>query len=116
MSKYRLYIGPLQEIPQGVEYSYYDSNRRRMFVLSEDQPRGSFVPVPNELLPKMDPGERRWFNESCFAINQKWLGEHQTEAAEAANALLDRFEEELRAEAEKIKEKDDGGEEEETAE
>lgn len=115
IQKYQLYIGILQEIPAGVEYSYYDSRRRRMFVLADWVPDGKFVPVPPEMLSALDPGERRWFNDSCLAINQKWLAEHHDDAMEQANALLDLFAEELQAELKK-KENGDGGENNETAE
>lgn len=114
--KYLLYIGPLQDIPAGITYSYYDSNRRRMFVLAEEQPKGKFAPVPEDLLCKLDAGEKQWYNASCWELNQKWLLEHKEEAVEQANILLDLFAEELRAEAEKLKEKGDGNKENEAAE
>ena len=60
--KYLLYIGPLQDIPAGITYSYYDSNRRRMFVLAEEQPKGKFAPVPEDLLCKLDAGEKQCSN------------------------------------------------------
>ena len=98
---YRLYVGLLQEIPDYAEFSYYDSAKRRLFLLCDRKPEGKFAPVPDELRSEMTPAERAWLNESCLTLNQRWLREHEAEAADTANAFLDLFEEELQKEAQK---------------
>ena len=105
--KYGLYVGLLQEIPDYAEFSYYDSAKRRLFLLCDRKPDGKFAPVPDELLCEMTPNERAWLNESCLALNRRWMKEHENEAAETANAFLDAFEEELEKEARKAREGQD---------
>lgn len=104
--KYRLWVGVYQEIPETIEFSYYDSRRRYLFILSDRKPEGRFKPVTTELLGELSPGERAWFNDSCMKLNSRWLKEHETEAREKVDAFLDQFEEELKREAERAK---DGG-------
>lgn len=105
----RLYIGALQKIPDGVRFSFYDSRKNRMLILSDDDPAGTFKAVPAEMLKCLTAEERRWYNNACREINSAWLAEHRTEAERAANTLLDLFEEELIAEIQKKGTTDDGG-------
>lgn len=108
MTKYQLYVGYLQEIPENVEFSYYDSRKKRLFVLCDEEPTGQFVLVPEELRSEMTASEKAWLNAACIAINARWMAQHEAEAAEMANAFLDAFEEELEKEAQKAQEIDDG--------
>lgn len=107
-TKYTLYVGPLQSIPEYVEFSFYDSAKRRLFLLSEREPDGKFAPVPDELRSEMMPAEKAWLNASCLEINRRWMSAHEEEAAETANAFLDLLEEELKIEAQKAREGKDG--------
>lgn len=106
--KYKLYVGPLQEIPDYAEFSYYESAKRRLFLLCDRIPEGRFAPVPDELLGEMTPTERAWLNTSCLELNRRWMETHKEEAEETANAFLDVFEEELEKEAQKAREVKDG--------
>ena len=105
---YKLYVGLLQEIPDYAEFSYYDSVKRRLFLLCDRKPDGHFAPVPDELVGEMTPNERTWLNASCAEINRRWMETHEDEAAETANAFLDAFEEELEKEARKARGDTDG--------
>lgn len=106
MSKFQLYIGALQEIPGGIEFSYYDSRRRYLFLLSDRKPEGKFQVVPENMYGELDPGERAWFNNACMVLNSRWVRAHEEEAADAANGFLALFEKELKKEAERAA--DDG--------
>lgn len=112
--KYKLYVGLLQDIPGYCEFSYYDSLKRRLFLLCNRKPEGKFAPVPEDLRQHMTPDERRWLNESYREINRRWMAEHEEEAAETANVFLDILEEELKKEAEKAAGENDGENEDET--
>ena len=106
--KYQLYVGPLQEIPEYAEFSYYESTKRRLFLLCDRKPEGKFAPVPDELIGEMTPTERAWLNTSCLELNRRWMETHKEEAAETANAFLDAFEAELEIEARKARGDKDG--------
>lgn len=108
--KYQLYVGHLQDIPDYAEFSYYDSVKRRLFLLSDRKPDGKFAPVPPEMWLDLTPDEGKWLRESCLALNRRWLEAHRHEAADTANAFLDLFEKELKKEARNAKEIKDGGE------
>ena len=110
---YKLYVGRLSPIPDGVRYSYYDSKRGHLFLLTDAPVGKGFAEVPEELLPRLDPGERIWYNEACRALNREWMEQHPEIAEQSANEFLDLLEEELRAEVERTKGKrGDGGEKE----
>ena len=110
---YKLYVGRLAPIPDGVRYSYYDSRRKHLFLLTDAAVGDGFREVPDELLPSLDAGERTWYNEACRALNREWIEAHPKEAETVANEFLDLLEEELRAEMEKLKgRRIDGGEKE----
>ena len=104
MEKYQLYIGALQDIPAGIEFSYYDSRRRYLFLLSDHKPEGKFKVVPENMYGELDPGERAWFNNACMVLNSRWVRAHEEEAANAANGFLALFEKELKKEAERAAE------------
>ena len=106
--KYELYVGLLQDIPSYAEFSYYDSAKRRLFLLCDRKPEGKFHAVPEEIRGSMTPDERRWFNESCREINRRWMAEHEKEASDTANAFLNLFEEELKKEAQTAHEVENG--------
>lgn len=108
--KYQLYVGHLQDIPDYAEFSYYDSTKRRLFLLCDRRPDGKFAPVPHELWGELTPDESKWLRESCREINRRWMEAHQNEAAETANAFLDLFEKELKKEVRNAKEIKDGDE------
>lgn len=101
MGKIQLYIGALQDIPAGIEFSYYDSRRRYLFLLSDRKPEGKFKVVPETMYGELDPGERAWFNNACMTLNSRWVRAHEEEAADAANGFLALFEKELKKEAER---------------
>ena len=107
--KYQLYVGHLQDIPDYAEFSYYDSTKRRLFLLCDRRPDGAFAPVPHELWGELTPGEAKWLRESCREINRRWMEAHRDEAADTANAFLDLFEKELKKEARNAKEIENGG-------
>ena len=107
--KYQLYVGHLQDIPGYVEFSYYASAKRRLFLLCDRKPEGKFAPVPPEMWGDLTPDEAKWFRESCREINRRWMEAHRDEAADTANAFLDLFEKELKKEARNAKELKDGG-------
>lgn len=106
--KYQLYVGLLQDIPENVEFSFYDSAKRRLFLLSTKKPSGKFAPVPRDLWGELTADESRWLLESCREVNRRWMKEHEKEAAQSANVLLDLFEEELKKEAQNAHEGENG--------
>ena len=109
----KLYVGRLAPIPDGVKYSYYDSRRGHLFLLTDAAVGNGFAEVPEEMLSRLDAGERAWYNEACRALNREWVKAHPEIAEETAHEFLDLLEEELKAEMEKMKGKrDHGGEEE----
>ena len=108
--KYRLYVGRLQPLPEGTEFSYYDSERKRLFVFTDSAPEGKFVPVPDSLLGELTDKERGWYNASCFTVMRRWVSAHEDEAERAVRAFLDQLETELKKEAEKGAEHSDGTE------
>lgn len=104
--EYRLYVGPLQEVPDGVEFSYYDSRRGYLFLLTDKEPSGRFALMTDELMSEMTDYERAWYNRSCFIINGRWVAAHEEESREQVESFLADFEAELKKEAAKIKEQE----------
>lgn len=109
--KYRLWVGPLQDVPEGIEFSFYDSRRGFLFVLSDRVPEGRFAPMTEKLMDEMSDSERSWYNRSCLVLNARWVAAHEEESRETVESFLAQFEAELKREAEKKKGKDDGGDE-----
>lgn len=108
--KYGLYVGVLQDIPSYVEFSYYDSVKRRLFLFCDRKPDGKFAPVPSDLWDRLTPDERAWLGESCLAVNRRWIRENEQDAEKTAQAFLDLLEEELKKEAQSAHEDQDGKE------
>lgn len=100
--EYRLYVGPLQEVPDGVEFSYYDSRRGYLFLLTDKEPSGRFAIMTDELMSEMTDYERAWYNRSCFIINGRWVAAHEEESREQVESFLADFEAELKKEADKL--------------
>lgn len=111
MTKYRLWAGRLQTIPPEVEFTCYDGERKRLLVLTDKEPAGKFIPVPDNLLGELSDRERTWYNASCFTLMARWMDEHRQDAEETVTAFLDQFEIELKKEAEKGAVEGDGREE-----
>ena len=99
--KFQLWVGPLQEIPEGVEFSYYDSRRGYLFLLTDSKPKGRFKVVTPELFGELNASERAWYNDACMKLNHRWVQAHEPEAKEKVDAFLDSLEEELKREAER---------------
>lgn len=99
--KYQLWVGPLQEIPEDVEFSYYDSRRGYLFLLTDSKPKGRFKVVTPELFGELNASERAWYDTSCMKLNHRWMQEHEPEAKEKVDAFLDNFEAELKREVER---------------
>lgn len=106
--KYRLFVGPLQDVPNDVEFSCYDSRRGYLFLLTDKEPSGRFAPMTEELMGEMTDFEREWYNRSCFIINGRWVAEHEEESREQVESFLADFEAELKKEADRLKEHEDG--------
>lgn len=106
--KYRLYVGPLQDIPEGVEFSYYDSRRGFLFVLTDHKPDGKFAPMTEELMDELTDSEWGWYNKSCFILNARWIAAHEEESKEKVESFLADFETELKREVERMKGLADG--------
>lgn len=100
MSRFKLWVGKLQAIPEDVKFSYYDSRRGYLFILSQEKPEGMFKVVTPELFGELNASERAWYDSSCMKLNSQWIRDHP-EAKEKVDAFLDQLEEELKREAER---------------
>lgn len=99
--KFQLWVGPLQEIPEDVEFSYYDSRRGYLFLLTDSKPKGRFKIVTPELFGELNASERAWYDDACIKLNHRWVRAHEPEAKQKVDVFLDQFEEELKREAER---------------
>lgn len=104
-------MGPLQKVPETIEFSFYDSRRGFFFVFSDYKPEGRFAIMTDELMGEMSDSERAWYDAACFAVNARWVAAHEAESAEEVERFLSQFKDELKREAEKTKGTDDGRDE-----
>ena len=64
IEQYRLYVGRLQPIPEGVKYSFYSSKRGYLFLFTDKEPSEGFAAVEPKDYTELSMTERAWLN-SC---------------------------------------------------
>ncbi len=94
---YRLYVGRLQDIPEGVQYSFYSSRRGYLFLFTDKEVHDGFVVLPPEKLDELSPEERAWFDTTVQTITLNWLKEHKPTEEEILDNLFEEVEERLKA-------------------
>lgn len=100
--KYKLYASQIQDVPQGVEFSYIPPSLKYLLVYTQKVPIGAkpFKVVPEDI--KMSDDERHWLFNCKVAVNTKDMVKNADDYKTALNNYFDRVEAELKIEAEKI--------------
>ena len=109
--KYRIYIGALQDVPNGIEFSYWNGKSAYMLVASEKKPGEGFKRLKESLYYELCADEQEWIFETQAVINARYIESHQADYLLFADDFIESFEKELRKEAERMrKETGNGGE------
>ena len=100
--KYKLYASQIQDVPQGVEFSYIPPSLKYLLVYTPKAPTGTkpFTLVPEGI--KMSEDERRWLFNCKVAVNTKAMIKNAGDYKIALNKYFDKVEAELKIEAEKF--------------
>lgn len=99
--KYKLYVGYVQEVPEGVKYSLVPSHLLYMLIYSDVQPepKENFAELDEEANFKdMSEEEKIWLMKSKMQVNVAYMNDHKEEYIDGFDAWLDAFEKELKAE------------------
>lgn len=102
MAEYKLYVGNVQQIPQGIEYSYYNNQHQYLLLFTDQEVnKDVFYEVHDELLDKLNKHEKEWLSRVKITVNAKYVSEHKDEIIDLLEEFVTRYEKEL--EKEKLK-------------
>lgn len=96
--EYSLYVGEIQNIPDGVRFSYYNPDHKYLLILSQEKPDGDFMLVTGEPLNALSTAEREWLIRCEKAIAVEYMKEHKESYISMMEQFIDRFEKELETE------------------
>lgn len=103
-TKYKLYAGEPQTIPETVEYSFVPPGGRYVLAYTQEPLDSTGFVLLDEGKTKMSKREREWLMQSKLEVNVQYLRENGTQYYEWLDENLDALESELRAEKEKTDE------------
>lgn len=95
--KYKLYCTRPRDIPQDIRFSYYCPPNRYILVYTDKELSTEYIPVPENLLSKMNEEEKEWLFECKKTVNIEKMNENKEEYIFLFENLLDNFEKELKA-------------------
>lgn len=99
---YHLYVGRLQDIPEGVKYSFWGSKRNYLFLYTDiEYPKG-FALVEPQNYGELTDEEQAWLDFSTGEVILEYLKGHQPTEEEVLMAYFDNIEERLKAMREEL--------------
>lgn len=103
VKKYKLYASYIQEVPEGIKYSFVPSNLAYILVYTDTPPVGKlpFVEI-DEATVTLSREERGWLSQCKAVINAAAMRENEQANAETLNIFLDKVEEELKEQKDKM--------------
>ena len=102
LENYHLYVGKLQDIPEGVRYSYWGSGRGYLFLYTNiEHPKG-FALVQPEHYGELIGEEQAWLNFSKGEIMVEYLKTHKPTEEEILDAYFESIEERLKSMREEL--------------
>lgn len=98
-NEYKLYVGKLQELPEGVKYSYYNSSHEYILIYTDLKLDATkFYTVDDSLLCKLNSQERSWLQQAVVTVNAAYIRQNRNKVIDLLERLLDKYEEELKKE------------------
>lgn len=110
MSKYELYVGRVQPIPENIKYCFLNPAKNRILVYTDIEMPNEFVKIPLEMQSQLGAEEKRWLLQSKMTVNAKHITQNSAEYEKVLDKFIDEFERELKIEAEKAKGGETNGE------
>ena len=103
VQEYKLYVGGLQKIPDGIKFSYYNFTHQYFLIYDTKKPEGDFLEVIPEILKELNQDERTWLAGCKLALSIEEISSNAEEVSRSLNSFAEILEKELKKEAEKVK-------------
>lgn len=98
---FHLYAGRLQNIPDGIDYSFIPSHHKYLLIYTDADMTGKrFVMQDEEQVGLLNREEREWLRRCKDDINSKYLRENEEDISEALIQRLASIEDDLRMQKE----------------
>ena len=101
-SKYCLYIGKIQNIPEEAKYTYYNSDNQYILLFMDKKPKiGDFRLVPAKLHKDLTTEEKKWLTSIKLLINAEYIRQNSDKFGKVLEQFADELEKQLKIEKEK---------------
>ncbi len=93
---YNLYYGKIQKTSEDYPYTFFNADKGRLLIFSENSPKGNFCIIPQEYYSLLSDNEKIWFTKAKAEINRRYINKYKKDYLCFLENFIDNVENELK--------------------